>query len=210
MADDRESNVLARREFLLAGAAGSFLARGALRAAEPAETYETHAKGVRIVPGQWRPHYPWEHIAWVSPSWPSQDYVWLDFPEAIFTRRGLLYLSHVNPQFPAAFPDLPAVAWRRIPGGIAYERRLPNGVAFSGKIVASKEGADLELEIANRSDAPLREIRLQTCVFLRAIREFSARTAANKLVHAPGRGWIPILEALRADREDGTTRIGWR
>ena len=62
----------------------------------PQGTYETHAKGIRILPGAWRPHYPWEHIAWISPPWPSQDYVWLDFPEAIFTSQGLLFLSHVN------------------------------------------------------------------------------------------------------------------
>lgn len=34
-------------------------------------SYATHAKGIRIFPGQWRPHYPFEHIAWVSPAWPS-------------------------------------------------------------------------------------------------------------------------------------------
>ena len=48
-------------------------------------TYQTHAKGIRIFPGQWRPHYTWEQIVWISPSWPSQDYLWLDFPEALFT-----------------------------------------------------------------------------------------------------------------------------
>jgi len=81
------------------------------------ETYETHAKGIRIVPGQWRPHYPFEQIAWVSPPWPSQDYCWLDFPEAIFTDQGLLFLSHVNPKVTAEFPDLPPVpcSFSRIP-----------------------------------------------------------------------------------------------
>jgi hypothetical protein len=47
------------------------------------ESYETHAKGIRILPGQWRPHYTFEHTAWISPSWPSQDYIWLDYPEAV-------------------------------------------------------------------------------------------------------------------------------
>ena len=58
------------------------------------DTYETHAKGIRILPGQWRPLYPFEQIAWVSPPWPSQDYIWLDFPEAIFCNLGLLYFGH--------------------------------------------------------------------------------------------------------------------
>jgi len=65
---------------------------------------EAYATGIRILPGQWRPHYPFEQIAWVSPPWPSHDYVWLDFPEAIFSDTELLYLSHVNPQFPDLSP----------------------------------------------------------------------------------------------------------
>ena len=68
------------------------------------QTYENHMKGIRILPGHWRPHYPFEQIAWVSPPWPSQDYIWMDFPEAIFTSIGLIFLSHVNPPFPVVFP----------------------------------------------------------------------------------------------------------
>lgn len=174
-------------------------------------TYAAHAKGIRIIPGQWRPHYPWEHIAWVSPSWPSQDYIWLDFPEAIFTRQGLLYLSHVNPQVePVVFPDQPAVQWHKVPGGIAYERSLPNKITFGGKITAAKNSVDLEIFIRNGSSAPLNDIKLQTCFFLRAIREFSAYTAENKYVHVPGRGWMPFAEARRQETEKGRYRLGWR
>src|SRR3990172_11551113 len=98
------------------------------------DTYETQAKGIRIHPGEWRPHYPWEHIAWVSPSCPCQDYIWLDFPEAIFTDQGLLFLSHINPPFPQKFENLPRVPWREIDNGIAFERKLPNGIAFGGSV----------------------------------------------------------------------------
>lgn len=31
------------------------------------------SSGVRIVPGMWRPHYPYEQIVWISPPWPSAD-----------------------------------------------------------------------------------------------------------------------------------------
>ena len=86
------------------------------------ETYATQAKGLRILPGQWRPHYPWEHIVWISPSWPSQDYLWLDFPEAIFTDRGLIFLSHINPDVPAMYADWPRVEWRKVQGGIQPSR----------------------------------------------------------------------------------------
>ena len=110
------NKLVSRRSLLGTAVAGAWASRLpiAAAAAKPkrTDTYATHAKGIRILPGKWRPHYPWEHIAWVSPSWPSQDYIWLDFPEAIFTQQGLLYLSHVNPQVQAVmFPDPPPVAW---------------------------------------------------------------------------------------------------
>ncbi|MFH1740029.1 MAG: hypothetical protein ABIH23_13550 [bacterium] len=178
---------------------------------DPNEDYYTHAKGIRILPGQWRPHYPWEHIAWVSPRWPSQDYIWLDFPEAIFTKQGLLYLSHVNPRVQAVvFPDPPPIQWSKMPGGIAYERILPNGIAFGGKITVAENAADLELYIRNKSDSPLNNITLQTCFFLRAISEFGAYTADNKFVHAPDKGWLPFQKAQKLKSENGQYRLGWR
>ena len=126
--------------------------------------YELHARGLRIVPGQWRPHYPFEQIAWISPPWPSQDYLWLDFPEAIFTDAGLIYLSHVNPDFPVVFPDLPRISWQAGADGLSFSRRLPNGVSFGGSLVAGSESTvSLELFIDNGSDQPLTNIRLQTC-----------------------------------------------
>ena len=32
----------------------------------------------------------------------------------------------------------------------------------------------------------------------------------NKLVHVPGRGWVPFFEALNLAQEAGSTRLGWR
>lgn len=94
------------------------------------ETYETHAKGLRIFPGQWRPHYPFEQIAWISPAWPSQDYLWLDFPEAIFVGERLVFLSHVNPALQSQYPDLPAVAWKKNPRGLEFERACPTALCL--------------------------------------------------------------------------------
>ncbi len=174
-------------------------------------TYETQAQGIRILPGQWRPHYAWEHIAWVSPSWPSQDYIWLDFPEAIFSSQGLLFLSHINPPFPAVFPDLPAVPWQPIPNGIAFERALPNAVAFGGSVVKESETTvALEIHITNGSQDKLADITLQTCAFLRANAEWGDYTRDNKFVHVPQRGWISLSQAM--ELPDGTApyRAGWR
>lgn len=175
------------------------------------DTYETHAKGIRILPGQWRPHYPWEQIAWVSPSWPSQDYLWLDFPEAIFTSQGLLYLSHVNPPIATVFHDLPRIPWREIPQGIAFDRELPNGVSFGGSVTKGSETeVDLELHLRNGSPEPLNNITLQTCAFLRGIKEFSDFTRENKFIHTPVAGWISMPRAGEIQEENGKYGLGWR
>ncbi len=174
-------------------------------------SYATCAQGIRILPGQWRPHYPFEQIAWVSPPWGSQEYIWMDFPEAIFTKAGLLYLSHVNPAFPAMFPNLPKVPWEPVPGGITFRRRLPNGVEFGGQLTAtSKTTVALNLFIHNGSKSPVKDITLQTCAFLRGIKEFSDFTSWNKLVHLPGRGWLVWERALNAGTGKGKYRLGWR
>ncbi len=172
--------------------------------------YERHAKGIRLWPGQWRPHYPFEQIAWVSPPWPSQDYLWLDFPEAIFTDSGLLYLSHVNPDFPVVFPDLPRIAWQHDGPALSFTRSLPNGVKFGGSLVANSDTTvGLELFIENGSSEPLTGIRLQTCVYLRAIKEFADFTVANKFVHIAGNGWVDFEQA-QSFPETGQYRLGFR
>jgi hypothetical protein len=168
------------------------------------------ASGLRIVPGQWRPHYPWEQIAWISPPWPSQEYVWLDFPEAIFTDAGLLFLSAVNPSFPTLFTDLPRVAWREENGGLRYSRRLPNGVRISGALAPDGDHVvTMTLRLENGSEHPLTDIRLQTCTYLRAIKEFAAFTSGNKHIHLPRDEWLPLEEARQAP-ETGTYRQGFR
>jgi hypothetical protein len=176
----------------------------------PPVTYDSAIEGIRVLPGQWRPHYRWEHIAWVSPPWPSQDYIWLDFPEAIFTSQGLIFLSHINPQVPTVYNDLPRVPWRETTGGIAFERELPNGVRFGGSVARdSAATVALELHIMNGTKVPLKNITLQTCAFLRAIREFADFTNQNKYVHLPKSGWIAVSNKMPPD-ESGPYRLGWR
>lgn len=206
-----------RRIFLGSAAAATaalVIPQGRLARAEgesPRNTYENHATGIRVLPGSWRPHYAWEHIAWVSPSWPSQDYLWLDFPEAIFTSQGLLYLSHVNPPIHTVYHDLPPVPWKKIPAGVTFERRLPNGVSFGASVRrGSGTTVDLELHIRNGSQKKLANISLQTCVFLRAVKEFADYTRDNKFVHVPGKGWVAMDRAATMKVESAKYRIGWR
>lgn len=178
---------------------------------ELTETYKTYAEGSRIQPGQWRPHYPFEQIAWISPPWPSQDYLWLDFPEAIFSSLGLLYLSHDNPKYPVVFPYLPKVPWRLTNKGICFERRLPNGLVFGGSLqTADPSAVEMELFLHNGTPQPINDIRLQTCAYLRGIREFSAFEMSNKYVHVPDAGWIPFETALSGTTTTGQYHLGWR
>jgi len=176
------------------------------------KTYENYVEGIRIVPGMWRPHFPWEQIAWVSPPWPSQDYLWLDFPEAIFTDQGLLFLSHVNPKFPQMFGEsLRKVPWHSVEGGIAFERDLPNGVVFGGSVVKTSDTTvGIGLFLKNGTSSPIAKIQLQTCVFLRAIKEFADYTMSNKYVHVPGKGWLKWDDAMAVEGEPGKYRLGFR
>lgn len=174
-------------------------------------TFDTAISGLRLMPGQWRPHCPFEQIAWISPPWPSQDYLWLDFPEAIFTELGLLYLSHINPSFPAMFDSLPKVPWEVNETGLSFERRLPNGVRFGGSLrVSSERTVALHLFIHNGSADPLRHIRLQTCAYLRAIKEFAPYTQENKFVHTAAEGWVAFETAKESRSQGGRFQLGWR
>lgn len=171
---------------------------------------EGTAPDICLFPGQWRPHYPFEQIAWLSPPWPSDDYVWLDFPEAIFANSNLLYLSHVSPAFPAQFSDLPRVEWQRNEDGLHFARLLPNGIRFGGSLASIETSiVSLMFFVENGSNEQLRDIRLQTCAYLRPIKEFAQFTLSNKYVHLPCAGWVPLQEARRAP-ELGRYRQGFR
>lgn len=165
------------------------------------DTYETDAKGIRIVPGQWRPHYPWEHIAWVSPSWPCQDYLWLDFPETIVSDGGVVYVSHLNPEIPleeVKFGPLPRVPWREVEGGLTYERTLPSGLWFAGRVTkASESKVALGITVGNKGKGTFSGLSLRTCLFLRASREFNQHTNENKFAHFRNEGWVSYDAAVR-------------
>lgn len=181
------------------------------RNARGRELSETYEKGIRIRPGQWRPHFPFEQIAWISPPWLSPDYIWLDFPEAIFSNLGLLYLSAINPKYPVVFPDLPQVPWQLISNGICFERRLPNGLVFGGSLQTGDPSVvEMELFIRNHTPLPITDIKLQTCAYLRGIREFSAFSMGNKYVHTSDKGWQQFEKAQSRTTTTGQFRLGWR
>jgi hypothetical protein len=193
------------------GAAGAASPFGLLRADDAPSL---PSRGIALLPGQWRPDNVFEHVAWVRTPWSEPalpDFVFLDFPEAIFCNLGLLYLGHRNPRFPAVYGDLPRVPWKKERGKLYYDRVLPNGVEFGGRLgKVDPSIVSLEIYIENGSDGELTDIKLQTCALLKHTKAFSRDTADNKFVHTPAGGWEPFNQARRAKDEQGRFRLGWR
>ena len=168
------------------------------------DTSGYHVDDFLVMPGQWRPQCRWEHIAWISPPWPGQYYLWLDLPEAVFCDAGNLFLSHINESFPALFPDLPKVPWTDTPGGISVVRELPNGVSFGATVAIGGESlVRLKLWIENGSEGAIRKVHLQTCAYMRGIKEFSNLTNDNKHVYRPGEGFAPLGKSVSFNDQPG-------
>ena len=166
---------------------------------------------IRIEPGHWRPEGPYEQIAWVHLPWPGAGCVMLDFPEAVFSDQGLMFLSHESRCFKQLWPNLPKAEWTAVRGGIAFERRLPNNFVYGGSLAAaSDQRVDLRLWARNEDEIPIGELKLQVCAYLPQAPDFAARTMANKWVHVAGRGWMRYPEALASGVKRGRWRLGWR
>ena len=148
-----------------------------------------------ILSGQWRPQCPWEHIAWISPPWPSRYYLWLDFPEAVFDRKDggtrNHYLSHINNKFPPLSPNLSPIPWQAEVDGLTVERKLPNDVAFTAQLARRDSSViSMELKFYNGGTDTLRNVRIQTCAYLRGIAEFSEFTLENKFLYSGDDQWV--------------------
>lgn len=169
------------------------------------------AGSIRIEPGHWRPEGVYEQIAWVHLPWPDAGFVMLDFPEAVFSDQGLLFLSHVSRIAHQKWLDLPKAEWQPIPGGIRFERRLPNNFVYGGRLIAADDTrVDMTLWARNEDDIPIGCLKTQVCVYLPKAPPFAARTMDNKFVHVAGRGWTPYPEALAGGVKTGHWRLGWR
>jgi hypothetical protein len=133
--------------------------------------------------------------------WDDSSYVVADVPEAIWSNLGLTYLAHTH--VPTIWEKqgvtLPPLEWtRREDGSLAMERTLPNGIRFGTRVVPGRDAVRMEQWLANGTDRPLSDLRVQNCVMLKGARGFSAPTNKNKLFRAPyaatrsddGRRWI--------------------
>ena len=158
------------------------------------DTSGYHVDDFLILPGQWRPQCPWEHIAWISPPWPSRYYLWLDLPETVFDQKDGQtrnhFLSHINNQFPALYPGLPPAPWKVTADGLSVSRTLPSGLAFTSSLKKAGESViALELILRNGGSDTLHDLRIQTCTYMRAIAEFSDFSLENKYVFVNESRW---------------------
>jgi hypothetical protein len=134
---------------------------------------------------------------------PGGGYAVVDFPEAVWVDKDLVYLAHTH--IPTLWDKqgvkLPRIDWTRNADGSLEERRvLPDGVEFRARAVSRGSGVDLELTIRNGSSRTLTRVRSQVCVLLRGAPGFEAQTKDNKVLFAKdavaavrsadGRRWI--------------------
>lgn len=176
------------------------------------DVYTKFITGMHIVPGMWRPHAHWEQVAWVSPPWAEDGYVWLDFPEVIMRDGEFLYAGHGPVGHPLVHHDaLPRVPWIEVENGIGFERVLPGGLAFGGTLVRHGESVvDMVLVLRNGTADPLCGLKMQTCAYLRELHDFDDKTLDNKYVHVPEKGWLRFSEAPRTNLDQARYRLGWR
>jgi hypothetical protein len=182
---------------------------------ESIRMYDRAVNGIHICRGNWRPMFGSEHVVWVSPPWKSQEYLYIDFPEAIFIDDALLYLGHINSRFPARYCyQLPNASWIETGSAVQYERKLGDEISFGGEVkLKGTDAVTLRIWIENKSDETLKNIKLQTCSFLYPIKEFSQMTNASKFIHHAGLGWITLEHAQKNSHKisaNGSYRVGWR
>jgi hypothetical protein len=133
--------------------------------------------------------------------WDRASYVVVDVPEAIWSNLGLTYLAHTH--IPTVFDKqgirLAPLEWNRhADDSLDFERRLPNGITFGTKVSATSDAVRMEMWLTNGTGKLLRDLRVQTCVMLKAAAGFNAQTNANKVFAKPyvacksedGKRWV--------------------
>jgi hypothetical protein len=120
--------------------------------------------------------------------WDPTSYVVVDVPEAIWSNLGLTYLAHTH--IPTVFDKqgikLPPLEWnRRADGTLDLARRLPNGLEFGARVVPDSGSIRMELWLTNGTGKAMNDLRVQTCVMLKAAAGFNEQTNANKIFSKP-------------------------
>ncbi len=137
---------------------------------------------------------------------PGGGYVVVDFPEAVWNEKELVYLAHTHlpTRWDKQGVKLERFDWTRGGGGVLESRRtLPDGLAFQARVTPAADGVFMELRLRNGTGRKLAGLRSQVCVLLKGAPAFAAQTRENKLKieeasvcavrSADGRRWIATV-----------------
>ena len=116
---------------------------------------------------------------------PGGGYAVIDFPEAVWREKDLIYLAHthIKTYWEKKGVTLDRMDWtRHADGGLESRRRLPDGVEFSARVRPATDGAEMELRLKNGSATPMLNPWAQVCVMLKGAPGFNAQTKENKLL----------------------------
>jgi len=116
--------------------------------------------------------------------WAGGGYAVVDFPEAVWNEKELVYLAHTHipTRWDKRGVKLDRIDWTRGEGGVLESRRtLPDGLAFAARVTPVRDGALFELRLKNGTDRKLSGARAQVCVMLKGAPGFNAQTKENKL-----------------------------
>jgi peptidoglycan/xylan/chitin deacetylase (PgdA/CDA1 family) len=120
--------------------------------------------------------------------WDPAAYVVVDLPEAIFSGKRLLFLTHtdVTTIWNEQNVIIENVDWTRAAdGSLHHQRELPDKVAFGASITPTTNGVEMELWLRNGSDKPLPGLRTQICNLLKGAVQFDEQTVTNKVFRCP-------------------------
>ena len=116
---------------------------------------------------------------------PGGGYAVVDFPEAVWREKDLIYLAHthIKTYWEKKGVTLDRFDWtRRADGGLDSRRVLPDGVEFAALVRPSADGAEMELRLKNGSPTPMLNPWAQVCVMLKGAPGFTSQTKENKLL----------------------------
>ncbi len=124
----------------------------------------------------------------VFPPWSKSGYIVVDFPEALWSQHGLVYLAHTH--IPTVWDKkgikLERQDWKRKKDGLLESRRvLPNKLEFTARVLPRKESVDMELRLENGTDERFTDLRTQICVLLKGAPQLNDLTNDNKKIVGP-------------------------
>ncbi len=116
---------------------------------------------------------------------PGGGYAVVDFPEAVWRERDLIYLAHkhIATYWEKKGVKLDRFDWTRRAGGVLESRRvLPDGVEYFARVTPAADGAEMELRLKNGSATPMLKPWAQVCVMLKGAPGFTAQVKENKIL----------------------------